>query len=182
MEKITQIYLLTNLDNDPFKVYIGKTVNLTRRLRDHKAKYHKNIKCSIIDECNTSQWKVAEKYWISQFKEWGFILDNKNSGGGGVGIMGKVQKNKIAIAKTNHPCYTDERNKKIGISNKKPKPKLRKSVIQLDKQEKFIRLWDSISEAQIEMTGHNIGGISVCCLGKQKTAYGYRWKYGKKNT
>ena len=176
-----KIYLLTNLDSNPFKIYIGKSSNLPRRLRDHKAKYHKNIKCSIIDECDDN-WKIAEKYWISQFKEWGFILDNKNSGGGGVGIMGEAQKYKIAKSKINHPCYTAERNKKIGISNKKPKPKLRKSVIQLDKQKRFIRLWDSISDAQTQMTGHNIGGVSQCCLGKQETAYGYRWKYGKENT
>jgi hypothetical protein len=90
---------------------------------------------------------------------------------------------KISESKFNS-TYTHSKKTREIISkrNKKPKPKLKKSVIQLDKQKRFIRLWDSISDAQTQMTGHNVGGVSQCCLGKQETAYGYRWKYGKENT
>lgn len=175
--KEIKIYLITNITDNPYEVYIGKTKNPKRRLQNHKDKYHTDIKLDVIDECENKDWKEVEKYWISQFKTWGFKLDNKNNGGGGTDIMSKEHKLNISKAKTNHPCYNDNRNKKIGIANRKPKPKLYKKVIQLDMQGNFIKLWDSMSEAQIKMNGHNVGGVSACCRGKQKSAYGYKWKY-----
>jgi len=178
----TKIYLITNITDNPYEVYIGKTKNPQKRERNHKDKYHTNIKLDVIDECENKDWREIEKYWISQFKNWGFKLDNKNNGGGGADIMSEEHKSNIRKAKINHSCYNTDRNNKIGISNRKPKPKLNKEVIQLDMRGNFITLWRSMSEAQIKMNGHNVGGISECCRGIQKSAYGYKWKYGKKNT
>lgn len=50
-------------------------------------------------------------------------------------------------------------------------------VIQFDKNNNFIKEWNSIQEAAIKYSnGHN-GNISNCCSGKLKSAYGYIWKY-----
>jgi group I intron endonuclease len=50
------------------------------------------------------------------------------------------------------------------------------SVIQYDLQDNFIKEWESI--IKIEKTlGYKTSNISVTCKGKQKTAYGYKWKY-----
>jgi hypothetical protein len=49
-----------------------------------------------------------------------------------------------------------------------------KKVIQYDKENNFIKEWDSIKEVK-EITG--ITHISSCCRGKRKTAGGYIWRY-----
>lgn len=54
----------------------------------------------------------------------------------------------------------------------------RKSVNQYSLDNKFIRRYESISEAQ-NITG--ISKISMVCSGKRKTAGGYIWKYDNKN-
>lgn len=81
-QKLTYIYFLHKGDNIPF--YIGKSINknLTRSYQ-HKKTYGKNTILEVIDVVETNNWKFWEKYWINQFKVWGFILLNKNNGGGG---------------------------------------------------------------------------------------------------
>lgn len=51
-----------------------------------------------------------------------------------------------------------------------------RSVIQLDLQGTLIKEWDSITEAEAA-TGVRRGNIWSCCVGKRKTANGYKWKY-----
>lgn len=107
-------------------------------------------------------------------------------------------KTKISQSKKNHSCYTLERTEKIKSSNKvhyklnsnrnkkisqklqgRKCPwlkKLGKSIIQLDKEEKYIAEFKSISEASRSLNKPT-SAISECCSGKRKTAYGYKWKY-----
>lgn len=49
-----------------------------------------------------------------------------------------------------------------------------KKVVQYDKQDNFIKEWESIKEAK-NITG--ITHISSCCRNERKTAGGYKWKY-----
>ena len=49
-----------------------------------------------------------------------------------------------------------------------------KRVIQYDLDGNFIKMWDSIKDAQQTL---KISHISRCCLGKSKTAGGYVWKH-----
>lgn len=51
-----------------------------------------------------------------------------------------------------------------------------KSVCQYSLDGKFIRKWNCIMDVQREL-GFSNGNISNCCLGKQKTSYGYIWKH-----
>jgi group I intron endonuclease len=84
MINITKIYLVTNIDNDPNKVYIGKTKS--NREYDHKRKFGNQITYDYIDEINSlnkNDWEPLESYWIEQFRQWGFDIINKNKGGGG---------------------------------------------------------------------------------------------------
>lgn len=53
---------------------------------------------------------------------------------------------------------------------------LSKRVDQFDLQGNFIKKWDWVSDIQKEL-GFSGANISACCIGKQKTAYGFRWKY-----
>lgn len=51
-----------------------------------------------------------------------------------------------------------------------------KPVLQLDLNNNIINRFSSASEAERYLGGKG-SHIGCCCLGKRKTAYGYRWKY-----
>jgi len=76
----TIIYTLAN-NEIPF--YIGKTVNVKKRIWQHKVKYP-NATLEEIDNVPTSQWRFWEQYYMSLFYSWGFSLKNKR-GYDGVG-------------------------------------------------------------------------------------------------
>jgi hypothetical protein len=80
----TYIYFLHKGDNIPF--YIGKSINPDLRKAEHRWKKKGGTKPDfvIIDEVPTSEWLFWEKWYIELFKSWGFILENKNHGGGGM--------------------------------------------------------------------------------------------------
>ena len=66
-------------------------------------------------------------------------------------------------------------NKKNSIA---PIKTQHKSVIQYDKNWNKIKVWDKISEANVYFgKPTTYPTISSVCKGRQKTAFGYRWKY-----
>lgn len=67
------------------------------------------------------------------------------------------------------------RNEKIGETNTN-NPKRSKQVEQYDLQGNLINVWESVNEVQRQL-GYHISGISKCCNGKYKSAYGYIWRY-----
>lgn len=52
-----------------------------------------------------------------------------------------------------------------------------KPILQYDLEGNFIKEWKSVYEARREINNNIGGGIGECCREKQKTAYGYKWKY-----
>lgn len=71
---------------------------------------------------------------------------------------------------------TEETNRKRSESLK---GKGTKRVLQYSLTGNRIKEYNSIQEASIAVRGSmkHAGSISACCNGKQKTAYGYAWKY-----
>jgi len=99
--QITKIYLVTNCFGDPNKVYIGKEKypKIGKRIYKHKITFGEDIIFSYIDECegwDSKNWKSLECFWIEQFKQWGFNIQNKNNGGGGPIYYSKDQKEKMS--------------------------------------------------------------------------------------
>jgi len=220
----TKIYLVTNCNNDPLSVYIGKTKNKGNiRRSSHKRTYGLQIEFTVIDEIKSTDkndWKPLETYWIQQFRVWGFKVLNQNNGGGGPLIYNEESKIKMRKPRINFPkgenhgsfgkgksqehinnMCTDERAKNISKArtgkhypkasisarNKKMPPlseeqklifgkRFEKKILQFDKQGNFIKEWDSLKQAGLFL-GKNPSAISQVCNGKQKTAYGYIWKY-----
>jgi hypothetical protein len=88
MINTTKIYLVTNIDNSPNKVYIGKTSANNTRKYNHQKTFGKQIDYSYIDEIYSTKcedWKWVETYWIQQFIEWGFeVVNSKKTGGSGM--------------------------------------------------------------------------------------------------
>lgn len=52
-----------------------------------------------------------------------------------------------------------------------------KAVLQFDLIGNFIREFESTHQAKIILKLNSYAGISICCNNKQKTAYGFKWKW-----
>ena len=204
---MVKIYVL---DKNGVPFYIGKAKDSVRRKHAHKKTFGLDIQSYIIDE--VENWKFWESYWIEQFKQWGFKLENKNNGGGGPSSYSEEQKLKMRkprikgtgdkISKTltsrNHSqYYTQEVRDKISKGNKIAKPfsnthkqnigiakrKQAKVVLQCDLDDNVIKEWESKGQAalwiqeQTNKTSNLVSQIKDCILGRQKTAFGYKWKY-----
>ena len=99
----TKIYLITNIDNNPNKIYIGKTTN--SRENDHRIKFGNQITYEYIDEINSldsKDWKPLETKWIQHYLKLGYILVNKQKiGGSGVEFHSQETKNKMSSSRIN---------------------------------------------------------------------------------
>lgn len=60
-----------------------------------------------------------------------------------------------------------------GLSKRFSKP-----ILQFTKNNEFVRRWNSAKDVERELGIHH-SIICMCCKGKQKTAYGYKWGYEK---
>lgn len=205
LPEITKIYLVTNCYGDPNKVYIGKEKIKTKKSREyrHKSFYGNDIIFTYIDEVNSLNhkiWKPLEKYWIEQFRQWGFELMNQNNGGTGPSECSQETRNKISIAKKGKPNSNKSRNKgriisdeenrkrsikltgskrsedtksKMSITRRERKCKA-KSIIQYDLKGNIIKIWDSITDAA---NFYNSRSMSQVLHGKTKTSFNSVWKY-----
>ena len=187
--------------------YIGKTNNIDKRLSNHKITYGEDIMLEILDE--TDNWKLDEKYWIEQFRQWGFKLQNRNKGGGGNDIVNNFTKMLISQnqPKIKKSC-SEERKNKIGSSQPKKKKSCSlerkekiskankgkqfnlgkkyncttyKKVLQYDLQDNFIKEWTSVKEI-LDFLNKKTYNMQIyrCLRGDVKKAYGYKWKYKTK--
>ena len=124
MLKTTKIYLVSNCYGNSKNVYIGKTINKSRK-NDHKRKYGKDIEFTILEEIESTDknlWKPKETYWIQNYIDLGFIVLNKQkTGGSGVEF------------------HTEETIKKIKNWRRKNRHRLRKDVE--NKREEIIELY-----------------------------------------
>lgn len=179
----TKIYCLER-NNIPF--YIGKTRS-GDRLSAHKRKYGDDILLIVLDEIPTKEWKFWEKYYISLFKSWGFKLENKNNGGGGPTTFISTPERNNKLRKPRN-WKRSLKGKKLKDSHKQKIKNTRdflkgrkaiwfyKEINQYDLEGNFIKEWSSQMEAS-KFIGTKGDGIGACCRGRQKTAYGYIWKF-----
>ena len=183
----TIIYYLHNGNEIPF--YVGKTNKLSFRIGHHRKTYGGNIQMEVLDIVDTDKWVFWERYWISQFKTWGFDLTNANDGGGGLTKcdFGPERGEKISLSNKGQSRshkgkpFTEEHKAKIKA--KRGHLKGRRNtwqiipIFQLNLLGEVIKEWDSQTQAQLYFNKPNSDGIGACCRGEQKTAYGYKWKF-----
>lgn len=99
-KEVTRIYLVWNINNKPWRVYIGKEKSnqKIKRKYAHKRKFGELIEFDYIDEINSldkKDWKSIETYWIKWFKKQGYEVLNKNEGGGGPLFVSEEIRNKL---------------------------------------------------------------------------------------
>ena len=81
-------------------------------------------------------------------------------------------KQKISQAKRGHECYSNpERSKKLSQNSSR-----KKEIIQYSLNDEKLQTFSSANEAGRHI-GKSGGTIADCASGRQKTAYGFKWKY-----
>ena len=173
--------------------YIGKTKNPKERFHNHCNRLHNQYShkrnwinslrnqglkpvMNILDEINESEWKYWEKFWIEQFRQWGFDLVNHTSGGDGltVGNQTSFKKGSIPWNKGKSPSLETRNQIKESLLGKPSNKK--KQVIQCSLTDEIIQIFDSATEAAEFIKG-SIGHIVSCCKGSRNTHKKYKWKY-----
>lgn len=153
---------------------------------------------SIVDEVPEEDWKYWEKFWIAQFRTWGFNLTNHTSGGDGLTFG-----NQTSFKKGSIPWNIGTAKPKILKGNKGKTPnsiknqfklgfepwnkgdsgyklsgaKASKPVIQMDLMGKELNEFPGSIEAGKAMKLVSGESIRLACLGKNKTAAGFTWKF-----
>jgi group I intron endonuclease len=189
------------------KIYIGQSVNLKKRKKCYETlqcKLQPKIYSSLLkygwenhiwEEKHfpiymLNEMEINFKKEIIEYFGWekALFCDIYDSGGG---PRSQQTKNKMSISGLGVPQplgFGENISKKLKgrevtwkhkLGGKDiPRTTLRKPVLQMDPNMNYIKEWESIKQAEIEygkdQWSDNIG---ACCRGKQKTAYGFIWKY-----
>lgn len=180
--------------------YVGKTVNLERRIKAHLcpnrtgckhchawlAKLRSDgVKPSVAqlealpDDAN---WEDREVWWIAHFKANGNDLTNIMPGGEGNATYGRLgKKNSLDhIRKSSRPGvpvrHTEEGNRKRADGVRKYYEQNKIHVFQYSMDGKFIQEWDSAVDCGKE-TGFSHSNITRACKDISRTAYGFLWRH-----
>ena len=87
------IYQLLRADK-PF--YVGYSKNPKQRFNLHKYKFGTDIEMEILAKTTNGKKKEVEQYWIEKITQQGYILENKNKGGGGPSKNTRTKKSNEA--------------------------------------------------------------------------------------
>ena len=99
-------------------------------------------------------------------------------------MLNPTTRKHLSSSKTGekHPMYgkhqTERTKKAIGAHFRNRKDQS-KPVIQFKLDGTYINTWPSLNEIR-RNTDFSMGNIGLCCQGKRKQAYGYKWEYEKR--
>lgn len=160
-----EIYIIEKLDD---VIYVGKSVNGYNRWRcSHRKKWGYDTKVSIIDVIPDNEWKFWEKFYISLYKSWGFILKNRNNGGGGPDrgrkLPPRTQEHKDKLRKGRLGCIHSQESKDKMRQSKLGKPSTFKNHNHNEKTKNLIR-----EKKEIPVYQYNLNGDFI-----------YKWKSAK---
>lgn len=102
--------------------YVGKADNLNRRLTMHlmesKTETHRRAQwiksvistgskpiIEVLDIVPSNCWEKYERYWIAQFRSWGFNLVNGSDGGDGTVIWTDVMRQRMSSIKKGQKAW-----------------------------------------------------------------------------
>jgi hypothetical protein len=87
-----------------------------------------------------------------------------------------IDENKTNNTASNLEWCTIKENNNHGTHNARVAKTLSKPIGQYTQDGEFVKVWQSVREVERQF-GVSSSHISKVALGKQKTAYGYVWKY-----
>lgn len=150
----------------------------------------------IFWRTNKEKAILLEKILIRYYRDKSLSYNITEGGENNIpSMLGKhhTEEAKKKISKAGRRKCSEEKKKKISIANSgnrngmygKPMIEstkeaiiraISKQVVQLDLEGNIINKFSSASEAERYIGGKG-NHIGCCCLGKRKTAYGYKWRY-----
>ena len=177
--------------------YIGKGTGNRAKDTNNRNKYWRNVAAkhgfkAVILVNNISEDKAfeLEKEFIRQIGRENLV--NLTDGGDGVSGLAHSEETRQKISKAKKgkkspnfgKQHSAETRQKISKAKKgkqlseEHRAKISKPVLQYTKNGQFLAKFNSISESS-RVTGIRHGNISNCCLGKNKSAGGYVWKFSE---
>jgi hypothetical protein len=121
-----------------------------------------------------------EKYWISQFKTWGFKLTNTTDGG--EGALGYKHDLETMLRMKQIQALKPKKPKKPKLSKEEQylliSQKLSRPVLQYDLNGIFIKKWNSILEAA-KSFGCKSSTIRHALVNNTRVSQNYFWRYCK---
>ena len=181
-----------------YHVHIKQT-KIKNSLNKYGVEYHI---FEIIEECSIEQLNEREVYWIKYYNSFNDGLNLREGGEGGAmkeetklilrnqrlgKKLNKETCNKISKSKKGKKVSEERKQKMRKPFSNEHKISLKEGIIksrgsktnQYDLEGNFIKEWPSASTAEYILRGKGSNNITDCCKGKQKTAYGFIWKYKK---
>ena len=152
-----------------------------------------NFQISIVEECSPSEVNEKEIQWIEIYGSFKYGY-NATLGGDGkhycdydlIYALFQEGKNIKEISQITHydisTCRKALNNFSVTAEMRQVRglESIQKSIIQLDKDTNEIKaIYPSIQAAYKALNKQHSGHIAAVCTGKRKTAYGYKWRYGK---
>ena len=205
MKKITGIYIITNPNNKIYigqsrdinkRWYRYKRLECKSQIKLYNSflKYGvNNHKFEIICLCKENNLNNLEEFFIHYYKSFNSLMGLNLNSGGNSKLHSEETKlkisasNKISLNTPEHKLRAGNinRNKKMPdhvkklISEKVKQityPHKFKKIKQYDKDNNFIKNWDSIKEASKALNIH-ANAISNCLKELTYSSGGYKWKY-----
>lgn len=87
-----------------------------------------------------------------------------------------IDENKQNNQVCNLEWVTKSENNRHGTKIERQAVQIKKPVLQYDLQGRFVKEWNSATDAERSLSGKPTGAISHCIKQKTKTAYGCVWK------
>lgn len=101
--------------------YVGATVNLKRRLKEHRIVYGGDVIAEILKRGSGPGRNEAEHWWIERFRAAGYKLENKTDGGNGLQTTSSETRAKLSRINKGKKLSPEHREK-IGLAHRgKPK-------------------------------------------------------------
>jgi group I intron endonuclease len=149
--KPSEEHILRIIDTNKNNIYnLGRKHSKQTNLKRNK---------SLKEVRKTKKWKCGRKK--------GWIMDEKHKN---IVSLPRSEETKQKMRKPK-----SEQGKK---NMRVPKPNLQKSILQYDLADNFIKEFPSLNEAYNSMNKPlNSSGITCCLKNRQKSAFGYKWKY-----
>ena len=159
------LYQISNLGN--IKSLHRNKIKLLK-LRVHYS-YNKTRKDYVIGLCKNG---VVKTYYVSRLVAEAFIPNPNNL----PQVNHKNEFDTLNNSVDNLEWCTAKYNSNYGTRTKRIVNKHKRKIAQYDLNNNLIKIWNSGIDVEKEMNWFSTK-IIACCRNKQKTAYGYMWKY-----
>lgn len=153
---------------------LGRVKSLARIIKHQNRHYRKDkiLKTSIDNhgylQVNLCKNGKVKRFHVHRLVAQAFIPNPENKP-----QVNHIDGDRSNPRKTNLEWVTDRENKLHAYANI-PRKSTKKRVLQINKDKKIIKEWESIKEAQQYL---NLSHISECCKNKKHTCGGFYWRF-----